>query len=197
MVPFLCSLDLLSQSRRLSASMHCSHHFDLSITTKYHILSFLLFFYKEVISWEYLKTLFADGEYPKFCDLWWNWWIQVQVDNFNGFPFCSFNSSQFFDWKFEIGIVNNLDPIRITRSKNSSSYTIKSIPKFQIFFKSSFTNQRHKIDNNRCSSNYSLSNWYSGVSKSCSKSTSTSFFLCLVNLPLSKHRHSTFMMILP
>ena len=131
--------------------MHCSHHFDLLLTTKYHILSFILSFYKEVISRENLKTLFTDGEYPKFCDLWWNWWIQVQADNFNGFLFCSLNSSQFFDWNFEMGIENNLDPIRITRSKNSSSCTIKNIPNFWIFFKSSFTNQRHEVDNNRCS----------------------------------------------
>ena len=161
--------------------LHCCHHFD--VTTKYCILLFLLSFHKKVLSWEYLKMLFTDGECPKFCDLWWNWRIQVQVDNVNGFLLCSSIYGQFFDWNLgrysrylEIGIVNNLNPIRITRSKNSSSCTIKNIPNFWIFFKSSFANQRHEVDSGRCSNSYSLSNWYSAVSRSCSKSTSISFF---------------------
>ena len=59
---------------------------------------------------------------------------------------------------------------------------MKSIPNFWIFFKSSFINQRLEVKNNRCSSSYSLSNWYSGILKSCSKSTSTSCFF-LPRLP--------------
>ena len=81
-------------------------------------------------------------------------------------------------------IVNSLDPVRINLSKNSSSCTTKIIPNFCVFFKSSFTNQKHEVDNNRCSSTYILSNWYSR-------------FLCLAKMPLSKHGHSTFIMIIP
>ena len=133
-----------------------------------------------------MKLLFTDGECPKFCDLCWNWWIQVQVDNFNRFLFCSSNCSQFFDWNFKIGIVNNLDLIRITRSKNSSPCTMKNIPNFWIFFKSSFIKDvKSKIT---CSSSYSLSNCYSGILKSCSKSTSTSGFF-LPRLPLCLYQN--------
>ena len=81
-------------------------------------------------------------------------------------------------------IVNSLDPVRINLCKNSSSCTTKIIPNFCVFFKSSFTNQRDEVDNNRFSSSYSLSNWYSR-------------FLCLAKMPLSKHGHSTFIMIIP
>ena len=65
----------------------------------------------------------------------------------------------------------------ITHSKNTSSYTVKNIPDFWVFLKFNVTNQRQEVHNNRCSSNYSLSNWYSGVSRSCPKSNSTTIFM--------------------
>ena len=137
-----------------------------------------------------MKTFFTYGQWPKSFDRRWNPWIQVQVDNFNVFLFCSSNPSRFFDWNFEIGIVNSLDPIKITHSKNSSPCAIKSIYNLWIFFKSNFKNQRDAADNNSCSSNYSLSNWYSGVSRSCYEGTSISCFLCFLSC-----LHQNFMII--
>ena len=75
---------------------------------------------------------------PEPFDLWWKWWIQDQVDNFNRFLFCSCNSSRFFDWNFDVAIVNTINPISINRSKNSSTCIINSIPNFYIIFKSKF-----------------------------------------------------------